>query len=163
MSTKNKADIEQLLRDGYSVQLPTTGWSMYPLIVNGRDQVVISPLLFGEASSKGRAEHFHRGDVLLYRRDSGILVLHRVWKVRPEGLYMVGDNQIEIEGPLRPDQVRGRMTAVVRKGRTISVNSPLYRIPTHVWLALRPLRPAISHGVHNIKKLFLMKKKENKR
>jgi hypothetical protein len=140
-----KQDAEALLRSGSTVQLPPTGWSMYPTIVPGRDQAVIAP-------AEGHAPR--RGDVLLYRRDGGILVLHRVWRVRPQGLYLVGDNQHQIEGPLRPDQVRGIMTALVRKGRTIPVTALRYRLPTGLWLLLRPLRRPVSLTVAAVKRLL---------
>ena len=140
-----KQDAEALLRSGITVQLPPTGWSMYPTIVPGRDQAVIAP-------AEGHA--LRRGDVLLYRRDGGILVLHRVWRAGPEGLYLVGDNQREIEGPLRQDQVRGIMTALVRKGRNIPVTALCYRLPTGLWLLLRPLRRPISRAAAAVKRLL---------
>ena len=140
-----KQDAEALLRSGNTVQLPPTGWSMYPTIVPGRDQAVVAPI---------RGHVPRRGDVLLYRRDGGILVLHRVWRVRPQGLYMVGDNQREIEGPLRRDQVRGIMTALVRKGRNIPVTALCYRLPTGLWLLLRPLRRPISRAAAAVKRLL---------
>ncbi len=60
----------------------------------------------------------------------GILVLHRVVKVAPEGYYLIGDNQLKdrVEGPIRRDQICGRMTHRVRRGKTISVDSLYFRI-----------------------------------
>lgn len=143
-----RSGVEALLAAGQAVQLSPIGWSMYPLIVNGRDQVVIEP---ADASS------LRRGDVALYRRDGGKLVLHRVLRVRGEGFYMVGDNQREVEGPLRPDQIRGVMTAVIRRGRTVSVRSPLYRAACGLWLLLRPVRPALSRAAAAVKRLVRLR------
>ena len=56
-------------------------------------------------------------------------------------MLLVGDNQSEIEGPLRPDQFRGRLTEVIRNGRQFSVQNPLYRLLTSIWLFLCPVRP----------------------
>ena len=75
MGMEAKIDIEQLLREGKMIQTAVNGYSMYPTLVPGRDSVVIEPL-------DGRPG---RGDVVLYRRDGGILVLHRVWKAGPDG------------------------------------------------------------------------------
>lgn len=136
-------DVEALLRRGTSVQFPPTGWSMYPLIVNGRDQVIVEPV---------DPARVRRGDVVLYRRPGGILVLHRVWKRTDEGFCMVGDNQSEIEGPLPPEVVCGVMTAVIRNGRTIRASDPLYRLLAGIWLALRPMRGPISRAVAAIKR-----------
>ena len=140
-----KVSVETLLAQGQSVQLPPTGWSMYPLIAEGRDQVIIEPASPAE---------LRRGDVVLYRRDSGILVLHRICRCTEAGFYMVGDNQRAIEGPLRPDQIKGKMAAVIRKGKTIPVTSPVYRILTGLWLLARPVRPQISRFAASVKRLF---------
>ena len=135
-------DIEKLLEEDNIIQMKPQGWSMYPLIYYGRDAAVIEP---------ADVEKLKRGDVVLYRRDKGILVLHRIWKRTEEGFYLVGDNQVEIEGPLRPDQMKGRMIRVIRKGKEISVDSVGYKLYARVWLWLRPCRPVLSKIVHVLK------------
>lgn len=130
-------DIEKLLRDGHPVRLKPQGFSMYPLFISGRDEAVIAPC---DPAS------LHRGDVALYRRDNSILVLHRIWKIRNDRFYMVGDNQTEIEGPLRPDQIRGKLIACNRNGLEFSTNNMLYRLLSGFWLLCRPLRP-LAHKI----------------
>ena len=125
-------DIEQLLKNGTAVQLKPQGYSMYPLFHPGRDEAIIETY---------PVDQLRRGDVILYRRDQGILVLHRICRITSDGFYLVGDNQTEIEGPLRPDQIRGKMTGVVRNGKSFSVSHPLYRVFSSIWLFLRPIRP----------------------
>lgn len=97
-------DIEQLLKDGSAIRLKPQGYSMYPLFHPGRDEAVIEAYPI---------HLLRRGDIILYRREQGILVLHRICRITSDGFYLVGDNQTEIEGPLRPDQIRGKMTGVV--------------------------------------------------
>ena len=142
-----KQDIEKLLEEGKNIQIKPQGYSMYPVLVPGRDEAIIEPA--GERKLR-------RGDVVLYRRDpevtGGILVLHRIWKCRENGFFLVGDNQKEIEGPLRADQIKGIMVALVRKGKYISVQDPGYRILTGGWLLLRPLRPQISKAAAALKR-----------
>lgn len=130
--TPYEIDIEQLLADGHPIRIKPQGYSMYPLFIPGRDEAIIEPVF---------PETLRRNDVALYRRDHGILVLHRICRITSNGFYLVGDNQSELEGPLRPDQFRGRLTAVIRDGRQISVRNPLYRFLTSLWLFLRPIRP----------------------
>ena len=134
-------DIEALLSGGQSIQLYPQGYSMYPLLVPGRDEVILSPL---------PERVLRRGDVALYRRDTGILVLRRIWRCKEDGYYMVGDNQTEIEGPLALSQVRGKMIAVIRNGKSFSTGNPLYVIFSRIWLILRPFRPAISEIIHKV-------------
>ncbi len=141
---ETRADIEQLLKDGHTVQTVINGYSMYPLLVPDRDSVILAPL-----------EDYmpRRGDVVLYRRPGSILVLHRIWKVRQDGVYMVGDNQTEIEGPLRQDQIRGKLVAFIRKGKHISADSIPYRAYAAVWLRMRPVRHKVAVAVHAMKRL----------
>lgn len=166
---KYEQDIEQLLAEGNIIQIKPRGYSMYPLFVPGRDEAIVAPVACGDeaagVSMNGATMEFvafsrlKRGDVVLYRRDKtddadkGILVLHRIWQRKGDRFYLVGDNQKEIEGPLRPDQIRGIMVAMIRKDRKISVKNPVYRVLTGIWLVMRPVRPAISKTVAKIKRI----------
>ena len=131
-STHFSIDIEQLLAEGKTIKIKPQGYSMYPLFVPGRDEACIEHTDFSSLK---------RGDVILYRRDKSILVLHRIWKITDNSLYMVGDNQTEIEGPLRADQLRGKLTGFVRNGKFVDVKNPIYRFLSGLWLFLRPMRP----------------------
>ena len=152
----NRQDIEQLLTQGNNIQIKPQGYSMYPVLIPGRDEVVIEPI--GERTLK-------RGDVVLYRRiaedTEHILVLHRIWKVKEDGIYLVGDNQKEIEGPLMRSQMKGIMAGMYRKGKYISVQNPLYRLLTYGWLFLRPFRPVIAGLVARVKRIFSKKEEKN--
>lgn len=143
---KDKKDVEELLAEGKTLQLKPKGYSMYPLFVPERDEAIIAPL--GNKLPK-------RGDVVLYRRDGGILVLHRIWRRRGEAFYMVGDNQIEIEGPLRRNQIKGILVGVVRKGKYFSAGNFVYRAAAGLWLLLRPLRRSLSKTAAGLRRIFL--------
>ena len=84
----DKIDLEQLLRDGNIIRIRPQGYSMYPLFIPGRDEALIQ---------QADSTDCRRNDVVLYRRDQGILVLHRICRVTSDGFYMVGDNQFEVE------------------------------------------------------------------
>lgn len=137
-------DIETLLKSGQSVQLFPQGYSMYPLLVPGRDEVILSPL---------PDRPLRRGEVALYRRDTGILVLHRICRCKEDGYYMVGDNQVQVEGPLRKEQVIGIMSGFVRKGKLFSSDDLWYRILSRIWLVMRPVRRCITVPGAKVKKL----------
>lgn len=127
-----QTDIEQLLQDGNILKINPHGYSMYPLFVPGRDQALIQQVPL---------HSLHKNDVVLYRRDHSILVLHRICRITTDGFYMVGDNQYEIEGPLRPDQIRGKLVGFIRKGKERSVRNPIYRFLSSLWLLMLPVRP----------------------
>lgn len=141
-------DIEALLAEGKSIQIHPRGYSMYPLFVPGRDEAVIRP---------AETEGLKRGDVVLYRREGSILVLHRIWKRTSEGFYMVGDNQSQVEGPLEGEQIKGILCQVIRRGKCFSVRHPVYRLLAAVWLRLRPLRPFLSKLAAGVKRMLQRK------
>ena len=137
-------DIETLLKSGQTIQLFPQGYSMYPLLVPGRDEVILSPL---------PDRPLRRGDVALYRRDTGILVLHRICRCKEDGYYMVGDNQVQVEGPLGKEQMVGIMSGFVRKGKLFSTDDLWYRALSRIWLVMRPVRRCITVPGAKIKKL----------
>lgn len=144
MEQKN-VDILQLLEQGQSIQIKPQGYSMYPMFIPGRDEAVLQ---------RTDPAKLKRGDVVLYRRDGGILVLHRIYRIKKNAFYMVGDNQREVEGPLREDQIKGVLTSFFRKGKHISVRHPIYILASRLWLFLRPVRPVFTKTAAAIKHLL---------
>ena len=127
----NKNNIEKLLADGNILKIKPDGYSMYPMFVPGRDEAVIKGAVRGSA---------RRGDVVLYRRKNGMLVLHRLQRRGRDGLYMVGDNQVKTEGPVSEGQVIGILDGFIRNGKYIRADNVLYRALSGAWLFMRPAR-----------------------
>ena len=145
---KEKKNPETLLRSGRTIEMSPRGWSMYPLIVPGRDKAVIAP---------AEGKKLKKLDIALFRREGSILVIHRIAAVRikKDGsrvYFFVGDNQKELEGPIKEESICGVVTGIVRKGKRMSVDGPLYRASVSVWMFLRPVRPQISHFIAGLKK-----------
>lgn len=130
--TLHAVPLETLLEQGNILKIKPQGYSMYPLFIPGRDEALIEQV---------PTTQLKRGDVVLYRRRHGILVLHRICRITPAGYYMVGDNQYETEGPLSAEQIHGKLIGVIRNGHSFSVVHPLYRFLSMLWLNLLPLRP----------------------
>ena len=118
---------------------------MYPLIVPGRDSVIIEST---------EADRLKRGAVALYRRSSGILVIHRIFRHDADGFYFVGDNQTAVEGPIKAEQIIGVMTVFERNGRSISTDSIVYRAVCMIWLWMRPIRRPVSVTAAFLKKVL---------
>ena len=70
-------EIEPLLKAGVCIQIHPQGYSMYPFIDPRRDEVVLAGIEDGSA--------LRRGDVVLYRRENGMLVLHRAGRTVSAG------------------------------------------------------------------------------
>ena len=127
---EEKRNVEQLLKDGVTVQFHPQGESMFPLFVRESDYAIVEPA----------KAPFRRLEVYVFRSFLGPLTIHRLKKITPQGLYFIGDRQQAIEGPIAPEMVYGRMIAYIRKGRKHSVKYLPYRIYAAVWMLLRPCR-----------------------
>lgn len=121
--------IRERLAEGQSVSFSPRGTSMLPMLRQGVDSVVLSPL-------PGRLKKY---DLPLYQRDNGQYVLHRIVNVS-EAYTCVGDNQFELESGLRHNQMIALVTAFTRDGKRIEVTNPGYRLYCRVWCAIRPVR-----------------------
>lgn len=122
--------LAQLLETSGVVVHTNRGTSMMPLLRENRDLMVIR---------KRGAGRFHKYDAVLFLRDNGDYVLHRILRVEPDAYWIVGDNCASGE-TVREEQVIGILTEIVRDGRTIRVTDRGYRAFVRVWCALFPLR-----------------------
>lgn len=122
-----------LLEEAQSVPLVISGSSMSPFLVHGRDTVYLSKI----------QSPVKRGDMILYRRDNGAYILHRVWKISDGRYCFVGDAQTGIEGGIRQEQLLARVTAVRRKGKLVQPGGFWWEFFEKAWLGLRPLRPVL--------------------
>ena len=82
--------------------------------------------------------------MLLYRRDSGGYVLHRVYRREGCTCTMVGDAQQALEPGIRDDQLIAIVTAVRRKGRLLRKGSFLWQFFETIWLWALPCRPKLA-------------------
>lgn len=125
--------LRDLVNQGKEVRLIISGSSMTPFLVHERDSI-----LFSKPDSP-----LKRGDMVFYQRENGQFVMHRILHVKPEGLYIIGDAQVEIEGPVDPSCVFARITKINRKGKWIGPGQFWWWFFQHIWLSIIPLRPYI--------------------
>ncbi len=123
---------EQLESEGFYVST-TVGWSMYPMLRNRRDRVIIRPV------GQNRLKRF---DLPLYHRPDGKYVLHRIIGVR-DGFYIIrGDNTYQKEKV--PDSwIIGYVEEFYREGKRKSVTKKGYRFYARMWHAIYPLRVVV--------------------
>jgi hypothetical protein len=82
-----------------------------------------------------------RGDVVLYRRESGRYILHRIYRMRRDGsVLMVGDAQQEIEILPSRDMICARVTSARHQGKLCQPGQLRWWFYRRVWLRLRPVR-----------------------
>lgn len=118
------------LEQGGRAPLTVTGSSMLPMLHHRQDQVFLKPVT---QPPEARA-------VALYRRDTGVYVLHRLIRPLKAGGYLCcGDNQWQTE-TIRADQLIALVDSFSRKGRLWSVQHPVYRLYSFLWCAFLPVR-----------------------
>ena len=121
-----------MLDAGKSVKFTVVGNSMYPLFINNRDKVTVV-----------KSGKIKKRDIILYRREDGSYVLHRVVGKGKLGYKLCGDDQIAIEYPVKKEDVIAVMTSFERKGKEYSTKCLWYRIYSFLWclfIGLRPLK-----------------------
>lgn len=123
-----------LLAGGHRLKICPSGTSMVPFIRGGRDEVIL-------CSAAGK--ELRRGDIVLYRREDGVHVLHRIHHVERGACYMLGDFHTWIEGPVERENILAVASSFIRKGREIQCDGLCYRLLSETWLLTRPFRPLV--------------------
>ena len=141
--TEYEIRLEQLMplfleqfTQGKSVKFSPRGISMLPMLRQGIDSVILSPL----------PQKLKKYDLPLYRRDDGKYVLHRVVEAGQTYTCM-GDNQFVAEPGLRHDQMIALVTAFTRGERTHRVTELGYRLYCRLWHYSRPVRHFWRRGI----------------
>ncbi len=138
-----KSTFEEVIKKSGKLVYKNKGDSMMPLIREGKDLIIIT------RKPKKRLKKY---DVPLYKRDSGQYVLHRILKVREKDYVICGDNRWQKEYGITDRHIIGVLSAVVRNGKTISVNDWRYKLYVHIWCDFFPIRAFIARGVSFLKR-----------
>ena len=129
--------LRQLLQEefgeGRDFALRVTGWSMMPFLRHERDRVIL------QSPAQNPPGVY---DVVLFSRDDGKLVLHRIIGRDDEGYVINGDAQTWTER-IRPEQILAVAGGFVRGMRFFFADSRTYRVLTRLWVWLRPVRQPI--------------------
>ncbi len=121
--------IREQIDKGGSVRLSPRGTSMLPMLREGVDSVVLSPL----------PDKLKKYDLPLYQREDGSYVLHRIIEAGDEYICM-GDNQFHAEAHIKPEQMIAYVTAFYRGNRKIKADSFGYLLYYRFWCATRRFR-----------------------
>lgn len=118
------------------------GVSMYPMLRQRRDTVVIRPA----------KERLKRYDVALYRRGEKY-VIHRVLEARPEGYLIRGDNCIGTER-VSEDRIVGVLSGFYRDERKVNMDGLPYRLYSRTVVALHPLLTVYKRCRHRLGRII---------
>lgn len=125
-------NIERSIKElGYAV-VPITGTSMLPLLKEGRDLVEL------EACSQ---ERLKKGNVVLYKKNDGTLVLHRIIKTENGEFFTVlGDHQFKNAERVNKNQIIAVARGFFIKGRYVNEKTRWYRLYKKIWLSSLTVR-----------------------
>lgn len=124
-----KMKIEEILQKEGQYVSTTVGLSMFPMLRNRKDTVIIS-------SYKGNLKKY---DVPLYKRGPNY-ILHRVVKVLPDSYVICGDNCIKKEYDIHDEDILGVLVAFYRGNKLIHTKDIIYLIYSRIWCFLYPIR-----------------------
>jgi len=123
----------RLVADGVSVTFPVKGRSMIPFIIGGRESVVLQ-----------KPGNLQRCQVALAQVGPDRYVVHRIIKVEPDRITLMGDGNIRGTESCLPSNVLAIATHVVdEKGQRRTLESKGQMFKARVWYAIRPLRRII--------------------
>ena len=132
---------EAYFRSRYAVILRLKGNSMYPLLRNGKDVVVLG---------KCPAESLQPMDVVLFRY-RGKHVLHRIILRNGNDLLIQGDGSIVAKEQCTINDVVGKVTGICRpSGKILSVESWKWTLPSRLWRISNPLRVFMLKVAHRL-------------
>lgn len=134
--------IEDVIKENGVYVSTTVGVSMYPMLRNRRDTIMIKPV----------AGRLKRYDAPLYRRGDDY-VLHRIVAVKPEGYVICGDNCMKREYNITDQQIIGVLDGFYRDGKEVDMNGWKYRLYSRVWVALYPVRYVVKLFAYGVKKI----------
>lgn len=121
--------IEQEILSGRPVVITTAGVSMQPLLYHKSTRVVVLKA----------DKELLPGDLPVYKRADGQLVIHRILRKDDDYYYIRGDNCISTEKVPKSDVI-GVVTEIYRKNRHFTVDNRWYLIYVRLWNAIFPIR-----------------------
>lgn len=123
--------IKEKLNLGAEVSIISSGNSMYPLFRDKQDVVCLEQI----------TEEVKKYDMVLYQREKGKYVLHRIVGIGADGYILRGDHQYVNEYPITAEQLIAKVGSFQRNGRQVNCEKSIcYRIYARVWVNTSFLR-----------------------
>ena len=146
-------NLESVLAERGQIITSTAGTSMYPMLRNKRDMVVVENV----------TKPLKKLDVPVYRLKSGKVVMHRILKVTDGGFVIRGDNLIKKEYDITEENIIGVLKGFYRNGKYYDCETnKTYKLYVRINLLLFPVRYAWKGVIRPILgkcKRFILRKK----
>ena len=145
----NQSDYKSVIKEKGFIVSTIVGVSMYPLLRQRKDSVHIIKI----------EEPLKKNDVILYRRDSGQYVLHRLIKIKKGKYVFCGDNQWQKEYGITDNHIIGKMVGYYRKEKYHSVDTFSFGVYTLLIFLTRPIRRLRDFIKRVLKKILRIRRK----
>lgn len=117
---------------------------IYPLILEGLDKDLevklnvyghsMEPFIFnGENVTLAKSDEYKKNDIILYRRNDGHFVLHRIYKINGDEFVLLGDHQSKLEYGIKKEQIIAKVINYERKGKTKYLKGFKYHLFLLIW------------------------------
>lgn len=124
--------VREELAQGRSVTVDGTGNSMRPFILPETDRITLSPL----------PKKLRRGDICMYLRRNGKVVIHRIVSREKDSYVMCGDAQTKREPGVKESQIVAYVSQRIRNGKVTRCDTAGARFRFRFNQFTRPLRRA---------------------
>lgn len=132
-----KKSIEQVLKEQGKVVITATGVSMLPCIRPQKDVLILEV-------PKKKIKCY---DILLYKRENGMLVLHRVLQAQNGSYSLCGDHQYILEDEVKEAQILAILKGFYRGKRYIDCeNNRWYQWYIRFWCSSLTFRKGLIKG-----------------
>ena len=135
--------VETEIADGHPVRFRLKGHSMFPLLRNEKDEVVLYPCLETE---------LHPNDIVLFKYNEKHL-LHRIIHREGNHLTIQGDGSFAAKEQCTTDDVIGKVHEIIRpSGKIISVTKWRWKLMSFLWPNSGMVRTLLLRILHHIMK-----------
>ena len=121
--------IEEVIRFNGKIRLTVTGMSMYPLMRNRLDSVLLE-----------KVQQLKKYDIVLYTRPDNSYVLHRIVNIGENTVDIIGDGESEIEKNVPKEKIIAVAQEIKRGKKIIKTDAALYKLYCRMWTLLIPVR-----------------------
>ena len=128
--------LEDILKQRGVLVYTNKGKSMFPLIKEGKDVLVIT----------SQTQTIALFDIILTKRPSGRYILHRIVRKNKDGTFdIAGDNSYKCDRGIKHTEIIGKLTTIIRDDKKNELNSLFYKMYVFVWCRFFFIRKPVLH------------------
>ncbi|MBO5510169.1 MAG: S24/S26 family peptidase [Clostridia bacterium] len=125
--------------DGSTIPIMVTGMSMTPFLFHKQS------IAFLKKDSQYQPKV---GDIVFFVREDMAPVLHRIVKIKKDGILVIKGDAQRWREEIHPGQILAHVTHIIRTEEKFSVESKAYRFWVKVWKPFRLIHPPLAFVIN---------------